>query len=92
MQLKGVTHTIGLGLATKAGSLGAWAFVLFALVHWLCDFFWLSALSWAGHKGSTLLSPRRQKIVLGVCAVVVLVFGLLFLGGACALLVKALRT
>jgi len=83
--------TIGLGLATKAGSFGVWAFALFALVHWLCDFFWLSALSWASHKGSRLLSARRQKVVLGVCAVVVLVFGVLFLGGACVLLVKVLR-
>ncbi len=82
--------TIGLRLAMEAKSLGVWAFVLFALVHWLCDICWLSALSWASHKGSRLLSPRRQKVVLAICAAVVLVFGLLFLGGACVLLVKVL--
>ncbi len=83
--------TIGLGLATKAGSLGAWAFALFALVHWACDFLWLTALSWASHRGAKLLTPRRQNIVLGICALVVLAFGLLFLGGAILLLVKAVR-
>jgi len=83
--------TIGLGLATKAGNLGVWAFVLFALAHWFCDFFWLCAISWASYKGSTLMGPRCQKIVLGVCGAVVLVFGVLFLGGACVLLVKVVR-
>ncbi len=83
--------TIGLGLATKAGTLGIWAFVLFALLHWLCDFSWLLALSWASHKGSALLTPKRQKVVLTICALVVLGFGLLFIGGASVLSVGLLR-
>jgi len=74
--------TVGLALATTAVGLGVWAFVLFAIVHWLCDLVWLWLLSWASFKGSVLLSGRRQKIVLFVCVIVLFGFGLLFIGGA----------
>ena len=74
--------TVGLALATTASGLGVWAFVLFALVHWLCDLIWLEALSWASFKGSVLLSPPRQRIVMLVCAIVLFGFGLLFMAGA----------
>ncbi|MCX5636685.1 MAG: hypothetical protein NTX52_03195, partial [Planctomycetota bacterium] len=49
---------------------------------WLCDLIWLEALSWASFKGSVLISPRRQRIVMLVCAIVLFGFGLLFIGGA----------
>jgi threonine/homoserine/homoserine lactone efflux protein len=71
--------TIGLALATTAANLGIWAFALFAIVHWLCDFVWLCALSWASFKGSTLLGPRIGRIVLSICALAMLVFGLCFI-------------
>jgi threonine/homoserine/homoserine lactone efflux protein len=74
--------TVGLALATTATRLGIWAFALFAIVHWLCDLVWLEALSLASFKGSVLLSPRRQRIVMLVCAMVLFGFGLLFIGGA----------
>jgi threonine/homoserine/homoserine lactone efflux protein len=83
--------TVGLALATTAVGLGVWAFVLFAIVHWLCDLVWLEALSWASFKGSVLLSPRRQKISLLVCGIALLGFGLLFIGGASAGLIRAIR-
>jgi threonine/homoserine/homoserine lactone efflux protein len=83
--------TVGLSLATTAVGLGVWAFVLFATVHWLCDLVWLEALSWASFKGSVLLSPRRQKISLLVCGIALLGFGLLFIGGASAGLIRAIR-
>jgi len=70
--------TIGLALATTAANLGIWAFALFAIVHWLCDFVWLCALSWASFKGSVLLGLRVRWIVLLICAAVMLVFGLCF--------------
>ncbi len=71
--------TIGLALTTQAVELGIWAFALFALVHWLCDLVWLEALSLATYQGSTLLGRRGHQIVLGVCAVMLLVFGCMFL-------------
>lgn len=80
--------TIGLALATTAIGFGIWAFALFALVHWLCDCLWLQALSWASFKGSTLLGPRTQRIVLMVCSIALLAFGLMFLCKAAATLIK----
>ena len=71
--------TVGLALATDATSMGVWAFVVFAIVHWLCDFIWLSALTWASFKGSVLLGPRSLHIVLLICAVALLFFGLFFI-------------
>ncbi len=83
--------TVGLALATTASGLGMWAFVLFAIVHWLCDLIWLQALSWASFKGSVLLSGQRQKIVLFVCVIVLFGFGLLFIGGAGVSLIKHIK-
>jgi threonine/homoserine/homoserine lactone efflux protein len=71
--------TVGLKLVIEAQSFGIWAFGLFALVHWLTDFLWFSALSWASFKGSALMSERAQKKVLGVCAAVLFLFGVFFI-------------
>ena len=80
--------TVGLALATTATGIGIWAFVLFAIVHWLCDLVWLGVLSWASFKGSVLLGPRRQRIVLIICSAVLLVFGLFFIYNAGGKLIK----
>ena len=74
--------TVGLALVTTATRLGIWAFALFAVVHWLCDCVWLQALSWASFKGSVLLGPHSQRIVLQICSLALLVFGLFFIYNA----------
>jgi len=74
--------TVGLALATMATGIGIWAFALFAVVHWLCDFVWLTILSWASFKGTGLFGPRGQKIVLLVCGVALVFFGLFFIYNA----------
>ena len=71
--------SVGLNLAMTAANFGIWAFALFAIVHWLCDLIWLSALSLASFKGSVLLGPRRQKKVLLVCSLTLFGFGLFFI-------------
>jgi len=71
--------TVGLALATRAVGLGATAFILFAVLHWLCDLAWLEALSWTSFKGSKLLGGQGQRIVLSVCGAALLLFGGLFL-------------
>lgn len=71
--------TVGLTLITTAQGFGAWAFVLFALTHWACDLVWLTALSWASFKGSVLLGPKRQRLVLALCAAAMLGFGVYFI-------------
>jgi threonine/homoserine/homoserine lactone efflux protein len=81
--------TVGLKLATDARQLGIWAFGLFALVHWFCDATWLSILSWASFKGTVLLGPHRQRIVLAICALAMALFGVKFVYDAFALLLLA---
>jgi threonine/homoserine/homoserine lactone efflux protein len=72
--------TAGLVLITQARTdFGVWAFVLLALTHWSCDLIWLSALSWASFKGSVLLGPKSQRVVLALCAVAMFGFGLYFI-------------
>ena len=80
--------TVGLALATTATGIGTWAFVVFAIVHWLCDLIWLSALSWASFKGSVLLGPRGMRIVLMICSAALFVFGLIFIYNAANILFK----
>jgi threonine/homoserine/homoserine lactone efflux protein len=84
--------TVGLALATAATGIGIWAFVLFAIVHWLCDLVWLSALSWASFKGSVLLGPRGMRIVLTICSVALFVFGLFFVYNAGSILIRLILT
>jgi len=82
--------TIGLGLASRASELGVWAFVVFAVVHWLCDFIWLGALSWASFKGSELFGRRTLQVVLLICSMALVVFGLMFMYNAGSMLVERL--
>jgi len=82
--------TVGLTLAMTAKGLGVWAFVLFAIVHWLCDLVWLGVLSWASFKGSVLLGPRSQRIVLLICSLMLLAFGLFFIYNAIRPLMRLL--
>ena len=71
--------TVGLALATRALALGALAFGLFAIVHWLCDLVWLETLSLASFKGTRLLGQRSQKVVLAVCSAALILIGLAFI-------------
>jgi threonine/homoserine/homoserine lactone efflux protein len=71
--------TVGLGLATTATKYGMYGFALFAVVHWLVDLLWVTALSFASFHGTTLFGPKVQKRVMQVCAGAMLFFGLFFL-------------
>lgn len=74
--------TIGLALLTEAMTFGIVVLAVFALVHWLCDLVWLEALGWASSRGSRLLGPRTQSVVLGVCGAALVLFACLFLHDA----------
>jgi len=79
--------TVGLGLATSATKFGLYAFMLFAVVHWLVDFMWVTALSFASFHGTTLFGPKVQRRVMQVCAGAMLFFGLFFLYKAGVMLI-----
>ena len=71
--------TVGLALASRAAKLGIMAFVLFAILHWLCDLVWLEVLSRASFRGSKVFGRRGQRIVLAICAAALLFFAGTFL-------------
>lgn len=74
--------TVGLALATRAVELGILAFVLFAVIHWLCDLVWLEVLSWTSHAGHKVFGRRGQQVILAVCGAALLFFGGVFIFGA----------
>ena len=79
--------TVGLGLAITATKFGLHAFALFAIVHWLVDLLWVTALSLASFHGTTLFGPKVQQRVMQICAGAMLFFGLFFLYKAGVLLI-----
>ncbi len=81
--------TVGLKLASGAVGFGIWAFALFAVVHWLVDLIWVTALSLASFHGTILLGTKLQTIVLRICAAALLLFGLFFIYNAAALLLRS---
>jgi threonine/homoserine/homoserine lactone efflux protein len=74
--------TVGLALATEATQWGIWAFGLFAIAHWSVDLIWLQILSWTSFKGSALLGRHGLRIVLIICALALLFFGVFFIYNA----------
>lgn len=71
--------TIGLGLVVQARELGALAFVLFTIVHILCDVTWLELVSQASFRGAKLLSDRAFATVLRVCTAALVCFSAMFI-------------
>ncbi len=72
--------TIGLALATQAIELGVFAFIAFAIVHWLCDLVWMELLSLLSHGGSKLLGKHTDRIITLICGTALLLFGAQFIG------------
>jgi len=71
--------TVGASLALSSVRFGLIGFVLFALVHWLCDFIWLYFLSALSFKGGRFFGKIFQKAVFAVCGVFLVFFGLKFI-------------
>jgi len=71
--------TVGLAMATAASKFGVWGFVMFSIIHWLCDCVWLQILSLAGYHGSRLMGVKLQRGVLIVCGAALFFFGLYFI-------------
>ncbi|MCE5249956.1 LysE family translocator [bacterium] len=71
--------TVGAALLSKAMAFGIAGVLVFAFVHWSCDFIWLYVLSAVSYKGGNLLGVTFQRIVFGVCGVFLVVFGVKFI-------------
>jgi len=74
--------TTGMNLTLQVKPYGLWAFIVFAAVHWLCDWFWLEILSYSSFKGRHLISPRLQQAILIACGAVLVFFAGKFIWNA----------
>jgi threonine/homoserine/homoserine lactone efflux protein len=67
--------TVGAALIIASASYGAAGFLLFAVLHWLCDFFWLYLLSALAYKGGAIMGDKFRRVVSLVSGFLLLFFG-----------------
>jgi len=73
--------TVGAALTLQSAEFGFFGFILFACIHWMCDFSWYYLLSFLAYKGGRFFGNRFQKTVAAVCAAVLVYFGIVFMIG-----------
>ncbi|MBS7628546.1 LysE family transporter, partial [Candidatus Bathyarchaeota archaeon] len=74
--------TIGSALVAASRMFGFRGFILFALTHWLCDFFWYLLISRAVFKSSRFWGLKVQRMIFSVCAFTLMFFAAWFLYSA----------
>ena len=74
--------TIGTTLIITARSFGFLPFIVFAVVHWLCDFFWYTGISLAIFKSRQFWTARVHQAIVIFCFAVLIGFGLWFFSSA----------
>ncbi|MGQ9587357.1 MAG: LysE family transporter [Thermoplasmata archaeon] len=71
--------TVGALLIGAAREFGPIVVVVFAVVHWSCDLAWYSFTSFAVFRTRHLWTPLVHKVVFGVCGLIMIGFGILFI-------------
>ncbi len=71
--------TVGAALVGKSITYGMIGFVLMAMLHWLCDFFWSLVISTSVFKTKHLWSRRIHQYVFIGCGVALVGFGAWFI-------------
>ena len=74
--------TIGTTLIITARSFGLLPFVVFAVVHWLCDFLWYTGISFAIFKSKQFWTARVHQAIFFFCFAVLIGFGVWFFSSA----------
>ena len=70
--------TVGLALIASAAQFGILGLVTFTIVHWSCDLIWDQFISLTVFKTKHLWTMKVQKIILGICALILIGFGIWF--------------
>jgi threonine/homoserine/homoserine lactone efflux protein len=70
--------TIGLGYILHSMNTGTMGIVAFFTGHIMGDLFWYAAVSMAIWKGRKLISDRGYRILIGTCAIFLIIFSCLF--------------
>jgi threonine/homoserine/homoserine lactone efflux protein len=70
--------TIGTTLIITARSFGLLPFIIFAVVHWFCDFVWYTGVSFLIFKSQRFWTKRVNQAILIFCFTVLTGFGVYF--------------
>lgn len=70
--------TIGIALIATATGFGILGLLTFAVVHWSCDLAWSEFISQSVFRTRHLWTRRIEMIVFGICASVLVGFGIWF--------------
>lgn len=73
---------IGAIIVSQALQFGLLMIPIFAIAHWSCDFFWGIGLSFGIQKAKQYYAARIKEIIRIGCAILIIVFGILFLGNS----------
>ncbi len=74
--------TVGAVLILQSTSFGMPVFLVFALLHWLCDFSWYYFLSALSFRSRQFFGKGFQRVVFAICGVVLLFFSGKFIADA----------
>ncbi len=77
--------TVGAALILRSVAFGLLGFLLFILVHWLCDLGWYLFLSSLSFQGGRFFGQRFQQGVFVVCGIFLLVFSIRFISSSVGL-------
>ncbi len=67
--------TVGAALIINASVFGVIGLIIFAVVHWLCDFLWYSFVSLATFKSRRFWTRRTHQAVFGLCGLFLVALG-----------------
>jgi threonine/homoserine/homoserine lactone efflux protein len=70
--------TIGSALLARSTVYGLPGLLAFGIIHWTCDLGWEQSMSFSVFKTRHLWTAKAQKAVFGICALVLLGFGIWF--------------
>jgi threonine/homoserine/homoserine lactone efflux protein len=71
--------TVGLALIVIALGVGLLAFIVFAVLHWSCDFLWDYFVSFTIFKSKNFWSEKGHNVVFGICGIIMIIFGIWFI-------------
>ena len=80
--------TVGAFLVLRAVEFGILGFILFAVIHWLCDLVWLYFLSALSFKGGAFFGKKFQRIVFIICGTFLILFSGKFFWDALHIMLK----
>ncbi len=71
--------TIGVALVSNAINYGLSGFIIFVLMHWLCDLIWDLSISKIVYKSKRFWNKKIHEIIFICCAFILFGFGLWFI-------------